>query len=100
MEKYSGTSQAYLSLNLDSVGKNIKELMQNNNVSDTELADALRVSTQAVWRWKNGRCAPSIDHIANMASLFEVGMEQILGMKPKLYCFCSECIYAPSVTKL
>ena len=100
MEKYSATAQAYMSLNLDSVGKNIKERMREHDISDTELARALKVSIQAVWRWKNGVCVPSIDHIANMASLFGVTMEEILGMKPKLYCFCTECTLAPGVTKL
>ena len=55
-------------------------------LTQKELADLLHVTSQAVSRWEKGDVEPSIDTISEMASIFEVTTDEIIGgpdKKPK-----------------
>ena len=55
-------------------------------LTQKELADLLHVTSQAVSRWEKGDVEPSIDTISEIASIFEVTTDEIIGgpdKKPK-----------------
>ena len=68
------------------ISKNIKNLRKEKGLTQKELADLLHVTSQAVSRWEKGDVEPSIDTISEMASIFEVTTDEIIGgpdKKPK-----------------
>ena len=68
------------------LSKNIKALRMQKGLTQKELADLLHVTSQAVSRWEKGDVEPSIDTISEMASIFEVTTDEIIGgpdKKPK-----------------
>ena len=68
------------------LSQNIKALRMRKGLTQKELADLLHVTSQAVSRWEKGDVEPSIDTISEMASIFEVTTDEIIGgpdKKPK-----------------
>lgn len=68
------------------ISDNIKELRKQKGLTQKELADLLHVTSQAVSRWEMGNVEPSVDTIVNMAKIFEVTTDEIIGgpeNKPK-----------------
>ena len=68
------------------ISKNIKNLRKEKGLTQKELADLLHVTSQAVSRWEKGDVEPSIDTISEIASIFEVTTDEIIGgpdKKPK-----------------
>jgi len=65
-------------LDLQAIGNNIHDLRVKHGFSQDKLADLLGVSHQAVSRWELGLTAPTVDNLAELCDLFEVGFEQLL----------------------
>lgn len=67
------------------IGESIKILRMNSNMSQEDLAEKLNVSRQTVSSWENGRTLPDIDMISNLASLFDVSVDEVANgiIKPK-----------------
>ena len=61
------------------LSKNIKTLRMQKGITQKELAEKLHVTSQAVSRWEQGDVEPSIDTISNMAKLFEVTTDELIG---------------------
>lgn len=47
-------------MNLDNIGKFIKEMRKNKNLTQEELAEKLGVNNRTVSRWENGKNMPDI----------------------------------------
>lgn len=60
----------------------IKELREQQNMTQKELADRLQVSFQTVSKWENGVNLPDITHIPRLAEIFGVSTDVILGIEP------------------
>lgn len=58
---------------------NIKSLRAKKGLTQKELADMLHVTAQAVSRWENGDVEPSVNTIKDMAKIFEVSTDDLLG---------------------
>ncbi len=63
------------------VGANIKKLRLQHGMTQKNLADILFVSSQAVSRWENGDVEPSIGTIRELAKVFDVTADEILGIE-------------------
>ena len=63
------------------VGKKIAELRKARNMTQFELADALGISFQAVSNWERGASMPDISKFPDLADLFGVTIDEILGKK-------------------
>ncbi len=63
------------------VGKKIAKLRKNNNMTQFELADALGISFQAVSNWERGNSMPDISKLPEIAELFQVSIDEILGKR-------------------
>ena len=62
------------------IGKNIRRLRAERNVTQDELAELLGVSGQSVSRWENGVCYPDLELLPSVASYFGVTVDTLLGV--------------------
>ena len=60
------------------LGKRIKELRIENNLTQEELAEQLGVSFQAVSRWENDLTYPDITLLPILANMFDVTTDYLL----------------------
>ena len=61
------------------LNENIKALRVEKGYTQKELADMLHVTAQAVSRWENGDVEPSVNTIMDMAKIFDVSVDSLLG---------------------
>ena len=61
-----------------SVGERIKELRQQNHISQLQLAKALHVSRQAVSKWETGEATPEVGKLLAISKLFGVTTDYLL----------------------
>ena len=60
------------------VGKKITLYRKNYNLTQDDLAEKLYVTRQLVSKWENGNGIPSIDVLIELASIFDVSIEDLL----------------------
>ena len=61
------------------IGKTIKELRVQSGMTQKDLADKLFVTAQAVSRWENDEVEPNLQTIKEIAKLFNVSTDSIIG---------------------
>jgi transcriptional regulator with XRE-family HTH domain len=59
------------------IGKNIKRLRHRIGLSQTELANKLGVTAQAVSKWETKTNSPDIALIPKIAELFDVSIDEL-----------------------
>lgn len=59
----------------------IKDLMNEERISQAELARSVGISQSAVCNWLNGKKEPSIDSLWRLADFFDVSVDYIIGGK-------------------
>ena len=62
------------------IGDNIRKLRAEKGMTQKEIADRLFVTAQAVSRWENGEVEPSLNTITELAKIFEVSVDELLGV--------------------
>lgn len=66
-----------------SIGERISELRKEKNISQTQLAQALDVSRQAVSKWENDQTAPDTIKLIQLADVLDTEVEYLAtGVKP------------------
>ncbi len=60
------------------LGERIQDLRKKNGYSQEKLATKLNVSRQAVQKWEQNICEPSIDSLTLIANLFDVSLDYLL----------------------
>ena len=60
------------------IGKFLKELRKEKNITQEQLADKLNVSGRTVSRWETGNNMPDISILVEMAELFDVSIPEII----------------------
>ena len=60
------------------IGKFIKKIREENNLTQKELADKLGVTFQAVSKWENGKNVPDIAILKQISDEFHVNIDEIL----------------------
>ncbi|WP_165964814.1 helix-turn-helix domain-containing protein [Periweissella cryptocerci] len=63
------------------LGSTLKQARETMGLSQTSVADSLHVSRQAISRWENDRGYPDIDNLTELATLYNVTVDQLLGHK-------------------
>ena len=66
-------------INITSVGQTISRLRKENNMTQMELADLMGISFQAVSNWERGNSMPDITKLPELAELFGVSIDELLG---------------------
>lgn len=59
----------------------VKELRIENNLTQKQLAEKLQTTNSSVCDWEKGRSQPDLKMLANMAQLFQVSVDYLLGLK-------------------
>ena len=67
-----------LNRSITMVGKNIKFFREKKNITQSELADKLCVTRQAVSNWENGKTEPDIEMLNKIASVLEISIEELI----------------------
>ena len=67
----------------EKVGKFIKEIRLNNNLTQKEFAEKLGVTFQAVSKWENGKNIPDIALLKEISKIFNVNIDEILDGESK-----------------
>ena len=65
-------------IDLESMGNRIRELRQKKGLTQSEFADILSVSFQAVSNWERGITPPDIENLMHIASYFGVLVDSLL----------------------
>lgn len=64
------------------IGKKIKELRRQQDITQEKLADYLNISYQAVSKWENDLALPDITLLPKLANFFGVSTDELLDLKP------------------
>ena len=59
----------------------VKELRIESNLTQKQLAEKLQTTNSSVCDWEKGRSQPDLKTLANMAQLFQVSVDYLLGLK-------------------
>ena len=59
----------------------VKELRIENNLTQKQLEEKLQTTNSSVCDWEKGRSQPDLKTLANMAQLFQVSVDYLLGLK-------------------
>lgn len=65
-------------MDINKIGKFIKELRLEKNISQNQLSEETHVTRQAISNWENGKAIPDSDILLTLSSLFEVSINEIL----------------------
>ncbi len=65
-------------MSIETIGKQIAALRKERGIKQEELANHVRVSTQAVSKWENGG-VPDIELIPKIADFFSVSIDSLFG---------------------
>ena len=66
-------------IDLEATGENIRRIMHERGVSAVEVQEILGLaSVKSVYHWIVGRSLPTVDHLVELASVFDVTVDEIL----------------------
>lgn len=68
---------------MNKIGKKISSLRKEKGITQMELADKLGISFQAVSNWERGNTMPDISKLPELAEIFGVTIEELLGDERK-----------------
>ena len=66
----------------------ILSLRTKRGLSQSELAERVHVTRQAVSRWETGETTPNAETLKLLSRLFDVSINTLLGAPKKLICQC------------
>lgn len=65
------------------IGKRILELRKKQNITQEQLAEKLDVTRQTISNWELGETSPNSEQLIELADIFEVSVDELLGHKNK-----------------
>ena len=69
---------------MQKIGKKIVSLRKQKNMTQMELADKMGISFQAISNWERGNSMPDISKLPELAEIFGVSLDVLLGEKSSL----------------
>ena len=60
------------------LSQKIKQIRNDNKLTQEQFAEKMLVSRTAVSKWENGTCYPSIDSLKYMSKIFNVSLDKLL----------------------
>ena len=64
---------------MSTFGERLKELRKSKNLTQEKLAEQLSVNRDALAKWETDRAYPDVNIIKELADLFEVTTDYLLG---------------------
>ena len=65
------------------IGERISQFRREKGLTQQELAQMLGVSNQAVSKWESAQCCPDISLLPDIAALFHISIDELLGAEEK-----------------
>lgn len=65
-------------MDLNKIGKYLKKLREENNLTQKDVAHQLNISVQAVSKWETGKSFPDVAYLDKLAKILNVKVEDIL----------------------
>ena len=66
-------------MNKPTVGQNIRRFRKEKTLTQSELAELLGVSVQAVSKWERELCYPDIFLLPDISDLISISIDELLG---------------------
>ena len=66
-------------MNQEEIGKKIKQIRIDNNLTQREFSDILGVTYQAVSKWENGKNLPDISIMKDICDKYNYKLDELLG---------------------
>ena len=88
------------------IGKFIHDLRIKNGLTQSELANKLSVTSQAISKWENGRGIPDIEMLKKLSEEFNIDISELINGEirekntNKKYCFIGIIIFICLITTL
>ena len=70
-------------MNIDKIGKFIKELREEKGLTQDELAKKIPISRQAISKWERGLAIPDAQTLLKLSEFFSVSVNEILSGEKK-----------------
>jgi transcriptional regulator with XRE-family HTH domain len=64
-----------------SIAENLKKLRKSKGWTQVELAEKLSTTQQVITSYETGKKKPPIDRLTELAAIFDVSIEEIIGAK-------------------
>ena len=71
-------------------GQKIADLRKEKKLTQAELGAKLNITAQAVSKWENNLSEPDINSICRMCEIFEVSVDEFLGIEKKEHSFAQK----------
>lgn len=68
-------------MDLDNLGKKLKEVRLEKELSQEEVASKLFVSRQAVSRWETGKSIPDYPTLVSICELYNISLDNLFNIK-------------------
>ena len=65
---------------MTSLKKRMRDLREDHDLSQADVAAYLKVSKPRISEWENGKYQPSIDTVISLANLYNVSTDYLLGL--------------------
>ena len=66
----------------DTFGNRLRSLIQQKGLTQQELADALDLPRNTIWRWINEKATPRGNILLNLATFLQVSVDDLLNDSP------------------
>ncbi|MCR5079701.1 MAG: helix-turn-helix transcriptional regulator [Bacilli bacterium] len=63
----------------ESFGTRLAGLRKQKGLTQSDIADRLNVTAQAVSKWENDLASPDIDMLMDLADIFDISVDELLG---------------------
>lgn len=60
------------------IGRFLKELRKNNNMTQEQLGDKIGVTNKTISRWETGNYLPPVENLKQLSDLYQVSINEIL----------------------
>lgn len=67
-------------MNVEKIGKRIKEIRIENKLSQQKFGEILSVSQDTISLWEKGKSAPTTEFLVAIAVKFKISVDYILGL--------------------
>lgn len=68
-------------INLENVGKRLKELRKEQNMTQQDVADYLKIDRSNYSKYENGKLELNLSMLASLAELYKVRTDYLLGLE-------------------
>lgn len=65
---------------MTSLTKRLRDLREDNDLTQRDIADKLKIAKQRYGEWERGEHKPNIDAVISLAEIYKVSTDYLLGL--------------------